>query len=54
MAPRLGLITGVSLLLVLLAASSCAGRAIFVDVDAPDGWASCPFKQLNVKDILGE
>jgi hypothetical protein len=36
MAPRLGVITDVSLILVLLAASSCAARDFFV-VDVSGG-----------------
>jgi hypothetical protein len=50
MAPRLAVITGVSL---LLAASSCAGRDFFV-VDGPDGWTAYPAEQFLVKDTLGE
>jgi hypothetical protein len=50
MAPRLGVINDVSL---LLAASSCAGRDFFV-VDGPAGWMTYPTEQFHVKDTLGE
>jgi hypothetical protein len=49
MAPRLGVITDVS----LLAASSCAARD-FVVVDVSGGWTAYPAEQFHVNDTLGE